>query len=285
MSMQTLSPERVSTRGVPVPAATPATGEAGTAGFLIVNADDWGRDSQTTRMILDCVTQGAVSSVSAMVFMEDSERAAAIARERGVDAGLHLNFTAPFSAGQCSAVLIERQRRLARHLRRHRFAQMVFHPGLMGAFEYVVKSQIDEYARLYGTRPTRLDGHHHMHLCANVLLQRLLPAGTLVRRNFSFQAGEKGAHNRLYRRFVDGLLGRRHQLADYLFNLVPLADTDRLQRILTLARGSVVELETHPVAPDEYEFLTGGEFFRRLGDVRVAPASMLSDRHGIRGDR
>src|SRR6185369_10838794 len=65
-------------------------------GLLILNADDWGRDSKTTNMILDCVVRGSVSSTSAMVFMEDSERAAALARQHRVDCGLHLNFTTPF---------------------------------------------------------------------------------------------------------------------------------------------------------------------------------------------
>ena len=47
---------------------------------LIINADDWGRDNETTDRSLDCVLRGSVSSVSAMMFMEDSERAAGIAR-------------------------------------------------------------------------------------------------------------------------------------------------------------------------------------------------------------
>ena len=66
--------------------------------MLIVNADDWGRDRLTTDRILDCVTAGAVSAVSAMVFAEDSERAAALALDRSIDVGLHLNFTSPFTA-------------------------------------------------------------------------------------------------------------------------------------------------------------------------------------------
>ena len=53
---------------------------------VIVNADDWGRDNATTDRCLDCFLLGAVSSVSAMVFMEDSERAAHLARHHGVDA-------------------------------------------------------------------------------------------------------------------------------------------------------------------------------------------------------
>ena len=108
--------------------------------------------------------------MSAMVFMEDSERGAALAGEQGIDAGLHLNFTTPFSACGVPSTLGDHQRRLARYLRRHRFAPTVFHPGLTRSFEYVVSAQLDEFRRLYGAEPDRIDGHHHMHLCANVLV-------------------------------------------------------------------------------------------------------------------
>src|SRR5579862_5616853 len=70
-------------------------------GSIIINADDWGRDRVTTDRILDCVDHGTVSSVSAMVFMEDSERSAVLARRSGIDAGLHLNLTTPLSASHC----------------------------------------------------------------------------------------------------------------------------------------------------------------------------------------
>ena len=123
---------------------------------------------------------------------------------------------------------MERQQELARYLLRHRLAQVLFHPGLVSSFEYVVAAQLDEYRRLYGADPWRLDGHHHMHLCANVLLQRLLPPETFLRRNLSFQPGEKSLWNRLYRWFVDGRLARRHRLADFLFSssfLLPLTVT------------------------------------------------------------
>lgn len=248
-------------------------GDAGQSGFVIVNADDWGRDARTTRCILDCVTRKTVSAVSAMVFMEDSDRGAAMALEHGIDTGLHLNFTSPFTSASCPSPVAEHQRRIAAHLGRHRLAQLVFNPALVKSFEYVVAAQIDDFRRLYGSDPARLDGHHHMHLCANVLLRGLLPPGTLVRRNFSFQAGEKGLVNRTYRRCVDRMLIRRHRLNDFLFSLAPLAPTDRLQRIFSLGRQHVVEVETHPVQPDEHRFLTGGEMLRWAGEVRIAPHS------------
>jgi len=240
------------------------------SGVLIVNADDWGRDHETTDRISACLLYGTVSSVSAMVFMEDSERAAALARERGIDAGLHLNFTTPLAASYCPPGVAERHRRIATYLRRHKFAQVVFHPGLTRSFEYVLAAQLEEFERLYGFRPERLDGHHHMHQCANILFAGLLPPGTIVRRNFSFERGEKSLLNRWYRRAVDRMLARRHDLVDYLFNLVPLEPDSRLQRIFSLARQFVVELEVHPANPCEYAFLTQGEMLRRLGDLAVA---------------
>lgn len=230
--------------------------------MLIVNADDWGRDQQTTDRALECVLHGAVTSASAMVFMEDSERGAAIACERGLDAGLHLNFTTPFSSRQCPRKLAERQRNIAEYLLANRFSQAIFNPALSRSFEYVVSAQIDEFKRLYGEAPKRIDGHHHMHLCANVLLGGLLPSGTKVRRNFSFHKGQKGWGNRLYRSAVDSLLARRHQVTDFFYSITPIHPISRLNQIGQLAERFVVELETHPINEDEYRFLTEGTLFR-----------------------
>jgi hypothetical protein len=244
-------------------------GERG--GLLIVNADDWGRDISTTNSILDCLGPGGVSAVSAMVFMEDSERAATLARERAVETGLHLNLTTAFSAKGLPAGLLKRQQQVSSYLRRHRVAPYVFNPALMRAFAYVVAAQLDEFRRLYGMEPTRIDGHHHMHLCANVLVGRLLPAGTLVRRNFCFERGEKGRFNRAYRRSIDTILSRRHRLTDLFFSLEPMEPRTRIEHICSLARTAVVELETHPAQFSEYRFLRSGDLLR--SGVRVAPPS------------
>ena len=253
--------------------STSAEGREGVAhnsGGLIINADDWGRERETTERTLECALRGAISSVSAMVFMRDSERAAGIALERGINAGLHLNLTTHFTGATCSLELVRRQGELARYLLRHRLSQIVFHPGLRRSFEYVVSAQIDEFHQLYGSAPCRLDGHHHMHLCANVLLGKLIPHGIIVRRNSSFLPGEKSWPNQFYRRTVDQILARHHRLTDFFFSLVPLDPPARLQRIFSLARQFAVEVETHPANPEEHQFLAGGEIFRLAGDVRVA---------------
>jgi len=240
------------------------------AGALIINADDWGRDGATTDRILECASRRLISSASGMVFMEDSERAAALARERGVDIGLHLNLTEKLSGRNVTAPLQEHHGRVARFLLRHHLSQIVYHPGLAGSFEYAVKAQLEEFHRIYGEAPRRLDGHHHMHLSENVQSGKLLPAGTVVRRNFSFVAGEKSWANRQYRKFMDARLQRRHQLVDYLFSITPI-QTERLERIFSHAQRAFVELETHPVNADEFAFLTSSEFTRLRNGVAIAP--------------
>src|SRR5207237_1102009 len=61
---------------------------------LIVNADDWGRSVAETDSALRCYQAGRITSVSAMVFMGDSMRAAKLAKDHQLDdVELHLNFS------------------------------------------------------------------------------------------------------------------------------------------------------------------------------------------------
>jgi chitin disaccharide deacetylase len=231
-------------------------------GCLIINADDWGRDPRTTDRTFECFQHGALSSASGMVFMQDSERAAAIAIEHGFDVGLHLNLSAPFSAPGTPTRLATDHQKVREYLCARRSARLLYHPGLANSFEYAVASQLEEFTRLYGRTPDRIDGHHHMHLSANVLLQGLLPSGTIVRRHFSYDPGEKMLRNSVFRLYSRALLAGRYRVTDFFFSLPPLAPEVRLRRIFSLTQRSVVELETHPVNPEEYRFLTGGDLLR-----------------------
>lgn len=236
--------------------------------MLIINADDWGCDAYTTNRVLACVERGSISSVSAMVFMEDSERAAAVARERGIDAGLHLNLDTPFSKGLVSSSLLEHQSRVARFLQ-NPFSRPFFHPGLVRSFEHLVSSQLDEYERLYGAPPRRIDGHHHMHLAANVLFGGLIPLGTVLRPHFSREPGEKPIRNSIFRCYSKLILARSHRTVDGLFALPPL-EPKRLLPIFSRSREITIEVEAHPADPVEFEFLTGGGLFRLLGDIPLS---------------
>jgi hypothetical protein len=109
-----------------------------------------------------------------------------------------------------------------------------------------------------------------MHLCANVLFGKLIPAGTIARRSFSLRRGEKSFFNRKYRQLLDLVLARQHRLTDYFFSLAPLDPVERLRRIFSLAQRFVVEVETHPVNAEEHQFLTGERIHQLLGELRIS---------------
>ncbi len=229
----------------------------GSRACAIINGDDWGYSAETTARILDCVEAGSVTAVSGMVFMANSQEAAEIGRAKGVDVGLHLNFSTPFSAASVPAALSRHQEAVAAFLLRSRLHRYMYRRNLARSFDYLVASQFDEFARLYGGEPRRVDGHHHLHLCANVILGRLLPDGLILRRNFCFAAGEKSVANRLARKCYDALLSRRYRMVEAFVTLAPLEPSSRLEGIFSRARREAVEIETHPNLVPEYRFLLG----------------------------
>src|ERR1700742_3119003 len=65
--------------------------------LLIVNADDLGWNRGATDLTIASFGAGQVTSATALVHMEDSERAATLAREHDLPTGLHLNLSDPFT--------------------------------------------------------------------------------------------------------------------------------------------------------------------------------------------
>jgi chitin disaccharide deacetylase len=139
--------------------------------MLIINADDWGRSVAETDAALKCYRERRITSVSAMVLMQDSKRAARLAKEYQLnDVGLHLNFSEEFTDKSCSETLKAHHRRIIRFLKRGKYAQLLYNPFLRKAFAYCYHAQVEEFVRLFEKSPSHIDGHHHMHLCANLLL-------------------------------------------------------------------------------------------------------------------
>lgn len=225
--------------------------------MLIINADDFGRDRFATDSILSCYSEKRITSASAMVFMEDSERAASLGGSLGMDIGLHINFTEQFTARSVPERLRQNHKRLRRFLRASKYALVIYHPFLRKAFRQVFEAQLLEFERLYGRVPARFDGHQHMHLCSNMILERLIPAGTRVRRSFTFAAGEKGVINRAYRSWIDRRLAARHSLTDYFFAVSSHLGSAKIFEIFNLSRSKTVELMTHTWNSAEYEWLMG----------------------------
>lgn len=235
--------------------------------MLIVNADDLGRLRSSTDPTLACYANGRVTATSAMVFMEDSERAAGLALEAGIEVGLHLNLSEAFTARDVPVRVRDTQEKLRRFLTSSRYALLAYHPLLTREFRDTWESQYAEFCRLYGRRPSHLDGHHHMHLASNVLFQRLLPEGAVVRRNFSFGAEEKSAANRMYRAWVDRRLTRRHRMCDHFVALSQNLLTGRFDGVIAVAERLNVELMTHPQVSAEYRFLMSDEYGEAVSRV------------------
>jgi predicted glycoside hydrolase/deacetylase ChbG (UPF0249 family) len=140
----------------------------------------------------------------------------------------------------------------------------VYNPFLRRQFRDVVEAQIEEFKRLYGKPPSHIDGHQHLHLCANLLKDKFIPVGSRVRRNFSFWPGEKSALNRYYRRRVDSILARDYSLVDYFFSLEESLRDGRLDKVFGLAETATVELMTHPVSPGEFQYLMSDAHLDRV---------------------
>jgi predicted glycoside hydrolase/deacetylase ChbG (UPF0249 family) len=242
--------------------------------MLIINADDWGRSPDETDAALSCHRESRITSVSAMVFMRDSERAADLAKENGVDVGLHLNLNQRYD-GAASSSAVDSHNQIARFLSTGRYALLIYHPGLKRQFRDVVQVQLEEFARLYGKPPSHVDGHQHRHLCANMLVDKIIPSGQKVRRNFSFLPGEKGLLNRSYRRLVDWHLGRNYRLTDSFFSLGECLKGNRITRVIELAKTTDVELMTHPVNREEYAWLTSDQYLRATHTLRLGSYSHL----------
>jgi len=236
--------------------------------MLIVNADDWGMNKCATDKSLSCFNNGRVTSASAMVFMNDSERAAELAFENNLNVGLHLNFTSKFSSSVRSPKLLEYHEKIAAFLLKNKYLFILYNPFLQNYFEYVYKAQFEEYVRLYKRNPPHIDGHHHMHLCMNMLITNLIPKGSKIRRNFTFSHNEKGLFKWLYRYLIDSWLKKRYICTDFLFNISPIK-IQRLQNIIKLSISADVELEVHPEITEEYNFLMGNKYFRITSGTRI----------------
>ncbi|MDR2728089.1 MAG: ChbG/HpnK family deacetylase [Chitinispirillales bacterium] len=234
--------------------------------MLIVNADDWGASISTTSKIEECVKAGAVNTVSAMMYMQDSRRACRIIKNLKIDTALHLNFTAPFDGGNIQKRLLESQLKIVSYLKSKRAAQFIYNPLLQRHFDYVYKAQYNEYCELFGNAPQRIDGHNHMHLCANMLVGRFIPAKTKVRRNIHFVNEKKSVVNRAYRSVVDSFLTRRDSCTDYLLHIRQFMHEDRqgrissLKNLAELSKNADIELLAHPHQQADYEFLMSEEF-------------------------
>jgi predicted glycoside hydrolase/deacetylase ChbG (UPF0249 family) len=243
--------------------------------MLIITADDYGKTVHATDSILKCLSSKRITSASAMVFMEDSERAAALALESSLEVGLHINFTVSFNAGNIPVMICKNQEKVISYLTSNKLAQVIYNPFLRNSFKSLFQSQQEEFIRLYGRHPGFYNGHHHMHLCANVLASKMIPKGSRVRRTFTFDQGEKNPFNRLYRRYIDNIVSRRFISTDCFFSIAPVQNHERLRKIFNYALKEAIEIEVHPENIEEIEFLLSDKYKALIDSVQIGAFSHL----------
>ena len=227
--------------------------------MLFLNADDFGINKKFSDRILTCYTQKRITSASAMTFMIDSERAAILAIEKQLPIGLHVNLDQPFTKTKLPKKLIYHHQTVSRYLKSCKWNQVIYNPFLNNSFDYVFQSQWDEFFRLYGEPPKKLDGHHHFHLCMNMLCSGNLPKGIRIRRNFTFSQGEKNYFNLLYRYLIYCWLQSRFICNDAFFSINPI-NNEKINKVLLLSETFDVELMVHPGRDEEYWYLLSDEW-------------------------
>ena len=235
--------------------------------MLIINADDWGKSKTTTNNCLHCIKNLRVTSTSAMVFMQDSARASELALEYNIDVGLHVNFTLPFN-GECSNKRIkEYQKCISAFLLKNKYQGLIYNPLLKNKFVYIFKSQLDEFLRLYNKPPAHINGHQHMHLCTNMLFDKIIPFGYKVRRSFSFFYNEKNIFNRYYRYLVYKWLQKFYLCTDYFFAVCSNSEIEKFIQILKIAKTSNVELMVHPENEADLRFLLSDDYHKLIKEI------------------
>ena len=132
---------------------------------FIVNADDFGRDEETTRAIMECFQRGYVNQTTLMVNMPYAEKAVELARQAGIAnrVGLHLNLTqgTPLTdtikkisafCNRTGDFLVNRVGCNGKRLPKN----------MLNAIAEEVRAQVARYIS-YGLPLMHCDGHHHAH--------------------------------------------------------------------------------------------------------------------------
>ncbi|MFP7494341.1 chitin disaccharide deacetylase [Terribacillus saccharophilus] len=154
---------------------------------LIINADDFGYSRAVNYGIIDCFTDGVLTSATMMTNMPGAEHAAALAKEhRGFGVGIHLVLT-------CGEPLLKSHKTIVDS--DGLFRNLAFYQGTYSIDRAEVKTeweaQIERFLS-FGLTPTHLDSHHHIntHKVMNDVFLELAEKYSLpVRHNMKLPNG------------------------------------------------------------------------------------------------
>ena len=222
---------------------------------LIINADDYGMNSNCTRAITACLEKGWITNTSLMVNMPSTEEAVALARGRGLldHIGLHLNFTEGYPLSE----RIRDNREFCDESGR-------FNWGFRASYKVCVRplsaqskrdlaeetrAQVERYLAL-GLPIRHFDSHHHSHL-----VFRVIPTIFSVLKEYGFKSVRRppnlATHQKLKSKIYYPLNERLKQwrMSPYGFCrtdfMGPLADLRK--RFPKLPQDCTIDLMVHPM--------------------------------------
>ncbi len=226
--------------------------------MLTINADDWGLRPDITDAILECWGDGLITCCSAMVHMEDSARAAALAKRVRLPVGLHVNLTTRFTDVTTADAVRGRQKAAAAYFTRAGWRRFIFDPLEYRSLNVCIGDQIDEFQRLYGAEPIHADGHQHVQIYPTVLGTAALGRVRSLRLSETFKRGERPSANRAYRYLINGWIKHRF---DSAMRFVSLRDLHPdlggigIEHVVADAKHEDVEIMVHPGVREECRVL------------------------------
>lgn len=238
--------------------------------MLVVNADDLGHDRATSDAILAAFARGAITSATAMVLMEDSERGFGLASEAELPIGLHLNLMEPYSGNALDPADRAEQAWAVERFQASFAGRWAPSPRLMRVARRCVRQQLAEFERLRGAPPTHVDGHQHGHLSTPALWELSRAEAPAIRSSFTFRKGEKPPHKLALRSVLNRGIASRFPTTDRFHSirdLHPAFGGHGIEAVIAEARELDVEVMCHPGLADEYEVLTSEEWLRSISSV------------------
>ena len=237
---------------------------------IIVNADDFGLDTQTNRAILSAFGLGLLSSTSVLANMQGFEEACDLAQGHDLRnrIGLHFNL---FEGRPLSRAMTE-SRRFCREdgSFRGRGRAIRLSPSDAQAVEEELEAQLDACV-LQGIRPIHLDSHHHYHTewPIGTVAIRLAQRHSIPRIRLSRNLGRGiGIVKRAYKTLYNTRLARRGLAGCRHFGSV-----EAVRPVLASLRGGV-EIGVHPRLNSEEQicdYEDGPELAGLLNGLGIAP--------------
>jgi hypothetical protein len=230
--------------------------------MLIINADDFGAAPSATDAILAAWDAGSITSTSMMVWMPDTERAAALASARGLPIGLHLNLTLPFAGAAVPEEVRERQATVLQSFEPDGWRDDRRAPVSEELLRAAIEDQLARYRALCG-QPSHINGHHHVHVHRAVLdlLPAEIPLRPIIRVPGRVSAPLDGRERRIVRHF------RGPRLAFGFEHLHPALGGDGFGSLEPARVGTTVEVMTHPQRRQELDALLSDQWRELLAGM------------------